>query len=214
MDNCAGVRATVPLLACGQMNLPRSSLFEKRQRPSPDHHKSLIRSPRRPRNTNTCPENGFSSSAVCTMPLSPTKPRRRSVTPATIQILVPAGSPIIPATPPTPPAGPPDPPSPSVAAVLSEARPESCWKGYGVPRRHWDALPPRPPFGGVYPEPSERAQGQRREPPATRPLRDGQLPTTLVDIAAARRTPGWRSHRAPAPRAPPKRPAPRSLARS
>ena len=34
-------------------NLPRSSLFAKRHRPSPSHHSILIKSPRRPRNTNT-----------------------------------------------------------------------------------------------------------------------------------------------------------------
>jgi hypothetical protein len=33
-------------------------------------------------------------SAVCASPLNPTKPRRRSVTPVTIQICVPAGMPI------------------------------------------------------------------------------------------------------------------------
>ena len=60
MDNCAGVNETVPLVACGQMNLPRSSLFANRHSPSPSNHNILIRSPRRPRNTNTCPENGFS----------------------------------------------------------------------------------------------------------------------------------------------------------
>ena len=91
----AGVSATVPLVACGHRNLPRSSLFAKRQRPSPSHHNILIKSPRRPRKTNTCPENGFSLRAVCTIPLKPVNPRRRSVTPAAIQIRVPAGSPII-----------------------------------------------------------------------------------------------------------------------
>jgi hypothetical protein len=38
--------------------------------------------------TNTCPENGLCSSLVCTNALSPVKPRRRSVTPAAIQICV------------------------------------------------------------------------------------------------------------------------------
>src|SRR5207249_11911570 len=111
IESCAGVSETVPLVAGGQMKRPRSSLLAKRHSPSPSHQSTLIRSPRRPRNTNTCPENGFSASAVCTMPLSPTNPRRRSVTPATIQILVPAGGPIIPPTPPAPRAAPPDPPS-------------------------------------------------------------------------------------------------------
>jgi hypothetical protein len=49
-------------------------------------------SPLRPRNANTWPENGFSLSTVCTCALRPSKPRRKSVTPAAIQILVPAGS--------------------------------------------------------------------------------------------------------------------------
>jgi len=92
IDSCAGVSATVPLVTCGQMNLPRSSLFANKHNPSPSHHNILIKSPRRPRNTNTCPENGFSSSAVCTIPLNPVNPRRRSVTPAAIQIFVPPGA--------------------------------------------------------------------------------------------------------------------------
>jgi len=62
--------------------------------------------------SNTCPENGFSSRAVWIIPLSPTNPRRMSVTPATIQILVPAGRPIMPATLSGPGAGLPYPPRP------------------------------------------------------------------------------------------------------
>jgi hypothetical protein len=53
IDSCACVSDTVPLLACGQMNRPRSSRFAKRQSPSPSHHNSLIRSPRFPRNTKS-----------------------------------------------------------------------------------------------------------------------------------------------------------------
>jgi len=41
------------------------------------HHSILIRSPRRPRNTNTCPENGFSFRTVCACALSLVKSRRR-----------------------------------------------------------------------------------------------------------------------------------------
>ena len=52
------------------------------------HHDSLSRSPRRPRKTKMCPENGFSASALCTRALKPPKPRRMSVTPVTIQIRV------------------------------------------------------------------------------------------------------------------------------
>ena len=95
IDSCAGVKDTVPLVVCGQINLPLSSLFEKRHSPSPSNHKTLIKSPRLPRKMYTCPENGLSWSLVCTIPLNPTNPRRMSVTPATIQIRVPAANPII-----------------------------------------------------------------------------------------------------------------------
>src|SRR5436190_7231273 len=90
IDNCARLNETEPDSAFGQMNRPRSRRLAKRQRPSPSHHNSLIRSPRRPRNTNTCPEQGLSVSTVWTIALSPVKPRRMSVTPAAIQILFPA----------------------------------------------------------------------------------------------------------------------------
>jgi hypothetical protein len=102
IDNCAAVKDTVPLVACGQMNLPLSSLFAKRHNPSPSNHRTLIKSPRLPRKIYTWPENGLSWSAVCTIPLSPVNPRRRSVTPATIQIRVPTASPIIAASVPAP----------------------------------------------------------------------------------------------------------------
>src|SRR6266849_3906335 len=95
IDSCAGVRETVPLVACGQVNLPRSNLFANKHRPSPSHQSNLIKSPRLPRNIYTWRENGLSLSAVCTIPLNPVNPRRRSVIPATIQIRVPAASPII-----------------------------------------------------------------------------------------------------------------------
>lgn len=57
IDSCARVNETVPLSAFGQMNRPRSSRFANKQSPSPSNHKSLIRSPRRPRKTNTCPSD-------------------------------------------------------------------------------------------------------------------------------------------------------------
>src|SRR5438132_51469 len=101
IDNCARVSATVPLLACGHTKRPRSKRFENRQSPSPSNHKTLIRSPRRPRNTNTCPEKGVCSNLVCTKALNPVKPRRRSVTPAAIQICVLAGGAIMAADTPT-----------------------------------------------------------------------------------------------------------------
>src|SRR5664279_2243314 len=49
IDNCARVSETVPSVACGQMNRPRSRRLANRQSPSPSHHSTLIRSPRRPR---------------------------------------------------------------------------------------------------------------------------------------------------------------------
>ena len=61
IDNCARVSETVPLVACGHTNRPRSSRFANKHNPSPSYHRTLIRSPRRPRNTNTCPENGLCS---------------------------------------------------------------------------------------------------------------------------------------------------------
>ncbi len=58
IESCARLRETVPLSAFGQMNRPRSSRLAKRQRPSPSNHNSFTISPRRPRKTNTWPENG------------------------------------------------------------------------------------------------------------------------------------------------------------
>jgi hypothetical protein len=89
IESCARVRHTVPSVACGQMNRPRSRRLANRHRPSPSNQRSLIMSPLRPRKTNTWPENGCCSSTVCTCALRPWKPRRRSVTPAAIQIFVP-----------------------------------------------------------------------------------------------------------------------------
>ena len=62
------------------------------RRPSPSHHKSFTMSPLRPRKTKTCPENGCCSSTVCTFALSPSNPRRISVTPAASHIFVPVRS--------------------------------------------------------------------------------------------------------------------------
>ena len=90
--SCARVRQTVPSVACGQMNRPRSRRLANRHSPSPSHHKSLTMSPLRPRKTKTCPENGCCSSTVCTFALRPSKPRRMSVTPAASHIFVPVRS--------------------------------------------------------------------------------------------------------------------------
>src|SRR5436309_8481380 len=108
IDNCARVNETVPLVACGHTKRPRSSRFANRHNPSPSYQRTLIRSPRRPRNTNTCPENGFCSSLVSTNALSPVKPRRKSVTPAAIQMRVFAGNAIMLAGTPATPAPAPD----------------------------------------------------------------------------------------------------------
>src|ERR1035438_10515895 len=89
IESCARVRQTVPSVACGQINRPRSRRLANRHRPSPSHHKSLTMSPLRPRKTKTCPENGCCSSTVCTFALRPSNPRRISVTPAAIHIFVP-----------------------------------------------------------------------------------------------------------------------------
>jgi hypothetical protein len=97
IDSWAGVSETMPLVACGHTKRPRSSRFANKHNPSASYHKTLIRSPRRPRNTNTYPENGLCYSFVCTCALRPVKPRRKSVTPAAIQIRVFAGNAIMPA---------------------------------------------------------------------------------------------------------------------
>ena len=64
------------------------------------------------------------------MPLSPTNPRRMSVTPATIQILVPAASPIMPATLSAPTAALRHLPRRSGATVPWEVPPESPRRGF------------------------------------------------------------------------------------
>src|SRR5215467_3024572 len=101
IDNCARVSETVPLSACGQTKRPRSNRFANKHNPSPSNHRSFTRSPRRPRKMNTCPDIGLLSNLVCTKALSPWKPRRRSVTPAAIQICVWLGRVIIAADTPT-----------------------------------------------------------------------------------------------------------------
>ena len=126
IDNCARVNETLPLAACGHTNRPRSNRFENRQSPSPSNHRTLIRSPRRPRNTNTCPENGLCSNLVCTSALNPVNPRRRSVTPAAIHTRVFVGGPIMPAGTPTTPAPIPDRRCLRSAPAPAAVRCESC----------------------------------------------------------------------------------------
>ncbi len=126
IDNCARVNETVPLAACGQTKRPRSNRFANKHNPSPSYHRTLIRSPLRPRNTNTCPENGFCSSLLSTSALSPVNPRRKSVTPAAIQTRVFVGGPIIPVGTPTTRAPTPDRRCLRSAPAPAAVRCESC----------------------------------------------------------------------------------------
>ena len=63
-----------PASARGHTNRPRSSRLANRHSPSPSHHNSLIRSPRRPRKQNTWPENG-------SLPSTALRLRRQAVEP-------------------------------------------------------------------------------------------------------------------------------------
>src|SRR5207237_1086820 len=126
IDNCARVRQTAPLVACGHTKRPRSNRLANRHNPSPSYQRTLIRSPRRPRNTNTWPENGLCSSLVWINALNPVKPRRKSVTPAAIQIRVLAGSAIIAASTPTARATERDRHCPRCALARGAVQPESC----------------------------------------------------------------------------------------
>jgi hypothetical protein len=194
IDDCAGVSEIVPSALCGRVNFPRSSRFANRHSPSPSHPSSVIRSPRFPRNTNTCPENGFSASAVRTIPLSPTNPRRMSVSvmPATIQIRVPAANPIIPATAPAPHAMLPHPHARSCEAVPSEVPPKSH------PLLLWFHAQLADGPGDVLCLPVFRSHA----PAASLPSRYSR-PTTLADTDVAAQAPGGHSLRAPVPPWPP-----------
>ena len=110
----------------GQTKRPRSSRFANKHNPSPSYHRTLIRSPLRPRNTNTCPENGFCSSLLSTSALSPVNPRRKSVTPAAIQTRVFVGGPIIPVGTPATRAPTPHRHCLRCASALAAVRCESC----------------------------------------------------------------------------------------
>jgi hypothetical protein len=120
-----------------------------------------------------------------------------SVTPATIQILVPAGRPIMLGALSAPLAGSPYPHTPSAATAPSEAPRESC---------QW-AEATSVPLSSPLPPPT-------REPPATQAGHGSRLLAALADNDAAKRTLGWRSLRVPAPRVPQTHLAPRSLPRS
>src|SRR6266404_1170846 len=103
----------------------RALTASRTNNPSPSYQRTLIRSPRRPRNTNTCPENGFCSSLVSTNALSPVKPRRKSVTPAAIQMRVLAGSAIIAAD------------TPTARAAKRDQHCLRCEPGRGAVPREW-----------------------------------------------------------------------------
>jgi len=77
MDSCARLSADFPLSAFGQTKRPAN-----RHSPSPSHHRTLIRSPRRPRNTNTCPQNGSCSSFIWTAAIQIWAPVGTVITPA------------------------------------------------------------------------------------------------------------------------------------
>src|SRR5271156_3865253 len=203
IDNCAGVNETVPFAACGQVNFPRSSRFANKHRPSPSHQSSLIRSPRFPRNTNTCPENGFSASAVCTMPLNPVNPRPMPVPPATIHMRVPAANPIILATAPARHAT-----LPHLHARSSEDVPSE------VPRKSRPLLPRfrvQLADGPCY---ALCLTAFRSHAPAASSPFLAPRPTPPADTDAATQTPGWHSLRAPATPWPPTHLALTSVRRS
>jgi hypothetical protein len=56
IDSWARLSTTTPSSARGQTNRPRSRRLANRHSPSPSHHNSLTRSPRRPRKQNTWPQ--------------------------------------------------------------------------------------------------------------------------------------------------------------
>ena len=89
---------TRPCAGDGHTNLPRSSRLLNRQAPWPSNQINLIRSPRRPRKTNKCPENGSCLSCFSASAERPLKPLRMSVTPAASHTLVCAGTGITDAT--------------------------------------------------------------------------------------------------------------------
>ena len=126
IDSCARVNETTPSVARGQTNFPRSRRLQNKHSPSPSNQISFTRSPRRPRKMNTWPDIGLFSNLVCTSALSPVKPRRKSVTPAAIQICVLAGGPIIASDIATLPAPAQDPHSLPLALVHPAAGYKSC----------------------------------------------------------------------------------------
>ncbi len=188
MEACAGVSETSAthdgLWPDGKR--PCSSrLLQRTPEPSPSPPEHFDQAAASPRNTNTCPEKGILPRApFAPYPLSPVNPRRMSVPPATILILVPAARPIMPATLSAPPAALRYPPRPveSHHHAFRQLDHRSCQSGFGRRARCWHASPPRPRRTASNPGTSF-----------------SQSPRALGD-AVARRTPGWRLPRAPAPR--------------
>src|SRR5215472_7779964 len=144
----------------------------------------------------TWPENGSSASAVCTIPLSPVKPRRRSVTPAAIQMRVPAGSPIISLSTPAPLAALSRLRNLQFAVFLAEALFPSSPRT--TPSRHPSTLSRVSPLLPSLAEVASPSRGL----------------AALGDTVFASRTPGWHSPRVAAPLSPPTHRAPASLPRS
>src|SRR5262249_4646146 len=98
--SCAGVIVTVRSAASasavdGHTNRPRSNRFANRHMPWPSCHSTLIRPPRRPRNTNRWPLCGLRLSVSCTSSAKPSKPLRISVCPVASHTCMPLGIGII-----------------------------------------------------------------------------------------------------------------------
>src|SRR6516165_9300321 len=98
--NCAGVIVTERCSPSrgaveGQTKRPHSSRFANRHMPWPSCHSTLIREPRRPRNTNRWPLCGLRLSVSCTSSAKPSKPLRMSVWPVANHTCTPLGTGII-----------------------------------------------------------------------------------------------------------------------
>lgn len=90
INSCASVSVTMPSLACGPTNRPRSKRLANRHSPWPSQNRTLCRSPRRSRKTNRWQLNRPCPSICCTWRSRPSKPRRMSVVRAASQTRVPA----------------------------------------------------------------------------------------------------------------------------
>lgn len=76
IDNCAAVTLTLPSLATGHTNRPRSSRLLNRQALWQSHQMILSRSPRCPRNQTDAPECGSSSKTFSACAANVLNPRR------------------------------------------------------------------------------------------------------------------------------------------